>query len=602
MDARVFATVLDIPPVGLLGLILLVTLILFVWGRWRYDLVAGAALTASVLVGVVDAQNAFDGFSDPAVVTVALVLVISAAIRQSGVLDRLVASAAPWMTTPGLMVGSLTAFTAVLSAFMNNVGALAVVMPAAIAAADKAKQSPAIVLMPIAFGSLLGGLVTLIGTPPNLLISVVRKDVTGQPFSMFDFAPVGLAIAVVGVAYLAFAWRLLPADRRGAPLPEDRFKIEDYVSEAKIAKGSTLIGKTVAEVEADGEVAILAIIRGDVRRIIPWSTMALQQGDVLVIKAGSATIKRIVDQHTLELVGAKDTDADLLTSDGFGIAEVVVMNNSPLIGRSPLNFGLRRYGINLLAISRRGEHTAIRLKHVRFEVGDVLVVQGKLDEMSRIQAELGCLPLAERKIALGRPVRASLPVLVMMGAVLLATTNVLPVAIAFLVAVVILGLLRTMPLNHMYEAVDWPVIVLLAALIPVTAALEKTGGTELISSTIVSLSQGWAPVGALALFLVATILITPLLNNAATVLLMGPIAAGYASKTGLNVDPFLMAVAIGASCDFLTPFGHQSNTLVYGPGGYKFGDYARMGLPLTLIVIVTGLGALMLVWPMTRPV
>ncbi len=589
---------LGISPIGLLGLILLVTLVLFVWGKWRYDLVAGAALTVSVLLGVVEARDAFSGFSDPAVVTVVLVLILSAAIRESGVLDRVIDAAEPVMTSAGIMVATLTGLTAVLSAFMNNVGALAVVMPAAIVAAERTGRPPAIVLMPIAFGSLLGGLITLIGTPPNLLISAVRREYGGEPFAMFDFAPVGLAIACVGVAYLAFAWRLLPADRRGAPLPSARFKIEDYVSEAKIIEGSTLIGKSVGEVENEHEVSLLAVIRGDVRRVVPWSTLKLQRGDVLVIEAGSAALKRVVDQHKLELVGSEKTDAGILTSEGYGIAEVVVMGSSPLIGRSAFDIGLRAYGVNLLAVSRRGKRITSRLKYVRFEAGDVLVLQGQLDTMSVTQEELGCLPLAERKIALGRPVRASLPVLIMLGAVALTTAGVLPVAIAFLSAVVLLGVLRVMPLNDMYAAVDWPVVILLAALIPVTAALEKTGGTELIASSMVSLSQGWPPALAVALFLFATLAVTPVLNNAATVLLMGPIAAGYAKKSGLNVDPFLMAVAIGASCDFLTPFGHQSNTLVYGPGGYRFGDYARLGLPLTVIVIAVGLPMILLVWPM----
>lgn len=589
---------LGIPPVGLLGLILVGAVGLFVWGRWRHDLVAGAALAVAVLLGLVAPNDAFQGFSDPAVVTVVLVLVLSAAIRESGLLDRVVGTAGPLLASPATMVASLTGLTAVLSAFMNNIGALAIVMPAGIAAAAKAGISPAIVLMPLAFGSLLGGLTTLIGTPPNLLISVVRREATGEGFGMFDFTPVGLAIGVVGVAYLAVAWRLIPADRRGEPLPEDRFKIEDYVTEAKIAAGSSLVGKTVGEVEADNEVAVLAVIRGDVRRVVPWSTMRLQQADVLMLEAGSQTLKRVVDQHKLELVGAKDTEKELLTSDGYGIVEVVVMQSSPLIGRSALDMGLRKYGVNLLAISRRGQRMTSRMKHARFEAGDVLVLQGKLDEMAITQEELGCLPLAERKIALGRPVRAFLPMAVMAAAVLLTAFEALPVAIAFLTAVVLLGILRVMPLNDMYAAVDWPVVVLLAALIPVTGALEKLGGTELIASAMVSVSQGWAPIAALALFLVATLAVTPVLNNAATVLLMGPIAAGYAKKMGLSVDPFLMAVAIGASCDFLTPFGHQSNTLVYGPGGYRFGDYARLGLPLSLIVIAVSLPMIMLVWPL----
>jgi len=592
--------VIEISPVWLLGLVLLATLALFVWGRWRYDLVAGGALAASVLLGIVDGKDAFSGFSDPAVITVVLVLVLSAAIRESGMLERVVSVAGPIMGSPGLLVATLTAMTALLSAFMNNVGALAIVMPAAIVAAGRMSQPPSIVLMPIAFGSLLGGLVTLIGTPPNLLIAAVRREAVGEPFGMFDFTPVGLAVAAVGILYLTFAWRLLPSDRQGTPLPGARFKIEDFVTEAKIVKGSSLIGSSVRDLEADGEVSLLAVIRGDVRRLVPWSTMKLQQGDVLIMEGGTAALKRVVDQKKLELVGAKDTDESLLTSEGFGIAEVVVMPSSPLIGRSPLDVGLRRYGVNLLAISRQGKRTTSRLKHVRFEAGDVLVLQGKLDEMSVTQEELGCLPLAERKISLGRPVQAFVPMLVLLGAVLLATTGLLPLPIAFLTAVVVLGALRVMPLNDMYAAVDWPVVVLLAALIPVTGALEKTGGTDMIAATIASLSEGWPPVAGLALFLVATLAVTPILNNAATVLLMGPIAAGYARKSGLNVDPFLIAVAIGASCDFLTPFGHQSNTLVYGPGGYRFGDYARLGFPLTLIVIVVTLPMVLLVWPLTK--
>jgi len=582
----------------LIAIILAVTLVLFIWGRWRHDVVAGGALLAAVLLGVVDHKVAFTGFSDPAVVTVALVLVLSASIRQSGLLDRAVAAAGPMMGTPGLMIATLTAITAILSAFMNNVGALAILLPASIVAAEKAGRSPAIVLMPIAFGSLLGGLVTLIGTPPNLLIAAVRKEAVGTPFGMFDFAPVGLSIALVGIVYLAFAWRLLPADRRGAPLPEARFKIEDYVTEAKILEGSPLIGKTVGDVENDGDVAVLAVIRGDVRRLVPWTTMKLQKSDVLVLEASTAAIKRTVDEQKLELVGAKETDPKLLTSEGFGISEVVVMDSSPLIGRSPLDFGLRGYGVNLLAVSRRGVRTTNRLKHYRFAAGDVLVLQGKLDEMPTTQAELGCLPLAERKISLGRPSQRYVPAVAMLGAVCLTAFGVLPVTVAFFLAVMVIAVLRVMPLNDMYAAIDWPVIVLLAALIPVTAALETSGGTDAIAQFIAAQAQGWPPAAALALFLIATLAVTPVLNNAATVLLMGPIAAKYAKATGLDVDPFLMAVAIGASCDFLTPFGHQSNTLVYGPGGYRFSDYARLGLPLTVIVIAVGLPAILFFWPL----
>jgi di/tricarboxylate transporter len=587
---------------GQLSLIALLAaaLALFVWGRWRHDVVAALALVGALALGLVKPEEAFDGFRDPAVITVALVLILSMAIRSSGILQRIASHLEPLLQRPNLQVFALAALVVALSAFMNNIGALAIVLPVAMYSAEKSKRSPATILMPLSFGSLLGGLITLIGTPPNLLISGVRREVTGEPFGMFDFAPVGLGLALVGLLYLTFAWRLLPTDRRGAPAPENRFRIEDYVSEVEVTSGSPLIGKTVRELEelGDGEVTVLSIIRADDRRLAPAGWSRLTEKDVLVLEADSTVLKRVVDQGKLSLVGSKEIDPKYIRSEEVGIVEAVIMPSSILVGRSAAGVRLRDYGVNLLALSRQGRRSTSRLSRVRFHEGDVIVLQGDLEQMPMTLRELGALPLAERKIDLGRPAQVALPISVMAAAVVATASGVVPVTVAFLAAVVVLALFRVTRLADMYEAIDGSIIVLLAALIPVTGAMQTTGLTEVIAASLAAVGDAVPPAGILALVLVATMLVTPLLNNAATVLLMGPIAAGFAMKLGLNVDPFLMAVAIGASCDFLTPFGHQSNTLVMGPGGYRFGDYARLGLPLSIIVAVVAVPLIMLVWPM----
>jgi di/tricarboxylate transporter len=591
---------MTLPQISLIA-VLVCTLVLFIWGRWRHDVVAAMALVATLLLGLVPPKHAFMGFSDPAVITVALVLILSGAIRTSGILQRLVRHMDPILQRPNLQVFVLVGLVTLLSGFMNNVGALAVLLPVAIYSAEKTGRSPATLLMPLSFGSLLGGLMTLIGTPPNLLISSVRQDITGEPFSMFDFTPVGVCVALVGLAYLTFAWRLLPPDRRGTPPPESRFRIEDYVTEALVTAESSLVGKTVRDLQklGDDDVTVLAILRGSDRRMAPSGWARLREDDVLLLEADSTILKRVVDEAKLTLVGNKELDPALVRSEDVGIVEAVVTRGSPMIGRSPMGMRLRDYGVNLLALSRQGRRSTTRLARQRFREGDVVVLQGDLEQMPLRLRELGALPLAERKVELGRPAKVALPVGVMLAAVALAATGLLPVAIAFLLAVVVLVVFQVIRLSNVYDSIDGSIIVLMAALIPVTEAMKSTGLTEQIAAGIAMAGSGMAPVVLLGFIFVATLLITPVINNAATVLLMGPIAAGFALKLGLNVDPFLMAVAVAASCEFLTPFGHQSNALVLGPGGYRFSDYARLGVPLSIIVTIVAVPLISLVWPLT---
>lgn len=600
-----FSTLALTTPQLHVSLLLAVTVILFIWDKWRYDVIAMLSLFAAVMIGVVPAKEAFSGFSNPVVVTVAAVLVLSGAIGRSGAIEHVLNFMTRFAEKPVLQMIALCCGCMVISAFMNNVGALAIFLPIALAVARGSGRAPSDLLMPLAFSSLLGGLVTLIGTPPNLLISDIRERYAGAPFEMFDFAPAGLAICIFGLIYLCFiGWRLVPKDRRGKPQPENQFVIEDYIAELRINEGSTLIGSSFQQVEQDvaGSFSIIGLIRGDVREAAPQGRRVVRENDLLIVRGDPQTIKSMVEKTKTELLGNKDEIDIPLTSEGVGVVEAVVRAGSDLIGRTPRQLGMRqRFGVNLLALRQTSSHRAIRrMSEVTFQEGDIVVLQGESDAMPERLEAMGCLPLAQRNLQLGLRGSRYVPAFVMLCSVMLVMAEIAPVEIAFLGGVLALALLRVTRLDDIYNSIDGPVLILLGALIPVTAALESTGMADVIAGYLADVGGDLTAPWLLTLVLVATMIVTPFLNNGATVLLMGPIAAGLAMKSGYSVDPFLMAVAIGASCDFLTPVGHQSNTLVMGPGGYKFTDYWRVGLPLSIMVVVVGVPALLWAWPVAQ--
>ncbi len=565
----------------------------FIWGRLPYDLVALAALTVGVLIGVVPAAKAFEGFSDEVVIIIAAALVVSAAIARSGVVEAAMRPITPHLRTTAVQVPVLVGCVVLLSMVTKNVGALAIFMPVALQLARRTKTSPSSLLMPMAFASMLGGLVTLVGTSPNILVAKVRADTLGQPFSMFAYTPVGLSIAVVGFLFLTVGWRLLPRGRRAASSMEAAFNLEDYTAEARITRDSPLAGSTIAELEAmaEGDVRVALVVRERFRRYPAHPGFALRGDDVLLLRGEPTDLERLVARARLELSGGG--------GEGANVVEGVVTADSPLVGRTLANAKLeQRFDAGVLAVSRSGQRIAQRLSSVRLRAGDVMVVRGASARLPDMLGELHILPLAERSITLGRNDRSFLPAFVLGVAMLLVALKLVPVAIAFFAAAVILLLLRVMTMHEAYETVEWHVLILLGALIPISHAVRDTGGTNLIAGWMLDVVHGVPGAGALAMVLVLTMIVTPFLHNAPTVLIMGPIAASLATKLGLSVDTFLMAVALGAGCDFLTPIGHQCNTLVMGPGGYRFGDYARLGAPLSLAVVIAGLPLLMLFWPL----
>lgn len=577
-------------------------LFLFVWGRWRYDIVALMALLFLNITGVVPGAEAFTGFGHPAVITVAAVLVVSRALLNSGMVDSIVRLMARVGENPIMQLGALVVAVTVCSAFMNNIGALALFMPVAIRMARKNERSPSLFLMPLAFGSLLGGLITQVGTPPNIIISLFRAEVNGgEPFRMFDFAPVGGGVALAGVLFIIFiGWRLMPR-RKGQLSPEELFEIKDYITEIRVPEDSKYAGKKLRELEnaMDADVLVVGYVRGGQKLPAPSPNRVLRAGDSVIVKANADVIQEFLDVTGLELEGSEKIGEEDLSSDEIGVMEVTIIPTSLIQGRTARSLNLRnRYGVNLLGVARQGGRLRARPDSIRLRAGDVLLLQGNTETLQEVLPDLGCLPLAERGLRLGQPRRMVLALGIFAAAIALAAFGYLSVQVAFTFAAAIMVLSGFLSLKEIYESVDWPIIILLGAMIPVSQALETTGGAQLIAGSIINIAGNLAPWVVLTIVLVVTMFLSDIVNNAAAAVLMAPIAVSIAVGMGASVDPFLISVAIGASCAFLTPIGHQSNTLVMGPGGYHFGDYWRMGLPLEIIITLVAIPLIMLIWPL----
>lgn len=583
---------------GLLG----VVLALLLWGRIRYDLVAFAALVVAVIAGVVDTEDAFTGFGHSAVIVIALVLVASRGLVNSGVIELIARFAFDKTQSLQLHIGMMSGIGAALSAIMNNVGALALLMPLDVQAAAKAERSPALTLMPLSFATILGGLVTLIGTPPNIIIASYRQQALGTPYSMFDFTPVGIVAAMAGVIFVTLiGWRLIPVGRGESGPVAERFALKEYIAEVRVKDKSEVIGSKVRELDdkvLEAAAAILGVIRRGRRLPGQARREVLRKGDILVIEASPRSIEELVGALDLEYVGS-EKHKNLLGAADTGMIEVVVQENAHIAGRSAEDVRLLyRHGVTLLGVSRQGRRVVERVRELPLQTGDVLLLYGENDRLGEIADWLGALPLAERGLQVIKRQTAWLTTLIFAAAIILASMELLSLPIALAGACVLMVLLNVVPAREIYTSIEWPVIVLLGSLIPIGEALQDSGGTALIAEQILSLSQGASPVVILTLLMVVTMTLSDILNNVATTIIAAPVGVTIANQLGVNPDPFLMAVAIAASCAFLTPIGHKNNTLIMGPGGYRFGDYWRMGLPLEIIIVAVSVPMILLVWPL----
>lgn len=581
-------------------------LVLFAWGRWRYDVVAFVALVVATLAGTVPTDAMFAGLGHPATVTVALVLVISRGLRNSGAVALIARNVLVPLPAPARQVGLFAGVGAFLSTVMNNVGALALVMPAALQSAGKAGHPPSRILMPLSFATMLGGMVTLIGTPPNIIVAAFRGDVVGTPFGMFDFTPVGATVAVAGVLFLSLVgWRLLPKAREGKGPASELFKIDDYVSEAIVAENSKSVGRSLCDLDkkaAEHDGVILRLFRNRRRIDRPDRQQDILAGDVLAIEASPKALDGLLTALDLKLTHSKGKggkETALFGGTDSVILEAVVQPRSPVEGRTPAGLQLRRrFGINLIGISRRGRPFGGRLSSFRIEAGDVLLLEGDAERLYSVVSTLGCLPLASRDLVITDHRQALLSIALFVAGIIAATLGLVPIVVALAAVAGILVMLNIVPPRDLYASVDWPVIVLLAALIPVGDALSTSGTTTVVVNAFLGLQEGWPPALVLTTVLILTMTLSDVINNAATALVMAPMAIATAAGLGVSADPFLMAVAIGASCALLTPIGHQNNTLILGPGGYVFGDYWRMGLPLEILIVIIAVPMILWIWPL----
>jgi len=580
------------------GLVVL-TVAGFAWGRIRYDLVALISLLVGLIVGVIPAKSAFDGFKSDVVVIIACALIVSAAIARSGVVEAVTRPLFSRLATQQSQVPALTAATALLSMATKNVGALAVMMPSALQIAARTRTPPGRLLMPMAFASLVGGLVTLVGTSSNIIASQVREQATGHPFQMFDFAPVGLGLAAVTLIYLAFAYRLLPRGTPGAPTFEEGGKDAVYATEVRVPDGWKGACETVGALErlSGGEVEVAALVRGAERRASPGKRLKLRPGDTLILEGDQAALEAVILKAALELAPAARGLDGVEAKEEVRVVEAIVAPGSPLAGKSAGRVALHhRFGVNLLAVGRSGARITKQLRALTIQVGDMLVLQAGERTLPAALQELGALPLAPRPVRLGAVNRGTAAVLILLAAMIIVALKVAPVAITFFGAAVAMLVVGALSMRQAYDSLDGQVLVLIAALVPVSEAVQMTGGTAIIAHALSGALGGLPPLACLALIMLAAMLSAPFLHNAPTVLILGPVAVGLAHDLGLGPDAFLMAVATGAGCDFLTPIGHQCNTLVMTPGGYRFSDYARLGAPLSLLVIVLGAPLIAFVW------
>ncbi|MGI9425764.1 MAG: SLC13 family permease [Hyphomicrobiaceae bacterium] len=601
---------------------------MLIWGRYRYDVVALGALVVVVVVGIVPSAKAFEGFGHPATIIIALVLVVSRGLANSGAVDLIARFFI--QTGRGLSshIGIMAGIGAALSAVMNNVGALALLMPVDLQAAEKEKRSPALTLMPLSFATILGGLVTLIGTPPNIIISSIREKELGEPFRMFDYAPVGIGCALAGVLFVAFiGWRLLPRATQERKAGEDLFELGTYLVELSVGTESKAVGQTLRDLEDacdEHDVAIVSLIRDGQHMPSYAMWLTVEAGDILLIETVAKNLDGFVNalelnygeeevdgddgqslaairvRHSLSSVtGNNDEDADKKReASDLILSEVVVRPGATIEGRTAAGVRLHDiYGTWLVGLSREGRRVTNRVRRMNLRAGDVLLLLGPDERVKAASDWMGTLPLAARGLQVTDGTKAVLAAGLFAVAIALASVGLMYLPIALAALTVLYVLLNIVPLRQLYEAIEWPVVVLIGSLIPIGAALQTTGGTDLLVAGLLSFSQGLPPWVILTVLMVVTMTLSDVLNNTATALIAAPVAIGVAQKLNVSPDPFLMAVAIAASCAFLTPIGHKNNTLIMGPGGYRFGDYWRMGLPLEILVIAIAVPLILVIWP-----
>lgn len=590
-----------------LGLIL-IALGLFISEVLRPDVVAMGLTLVLALTGIIGFNDAFSGFSNPAVITVIAMFILSAGLIRTGVAD--------WIADAIMRVGGGNPITltvvimlavGIMSAFMNNIGAVAVMMPAIFLISQRAGYPASRLLMPLSFGSLLGGLLTVIGTPPNLLVSIALEEHGFEGFKVFDFLPTGLAVLAVGIVYMIFVGRHLIPVREGSGDLTEQFKLQDYLTEAIITGDSHLDGVTVRQSKLRDKLGlgIVRIVRKAGARnrwLIPSPELTLRTGDRLVLQGQLGELLKHRKDSGLEFSAENKFTEEDLTGEEAQLAEVVVAPNSSLIGRTVRDYDARRsLNVLVLALKRRSRTIGHEFEGVRLEAGDVLLIQGSPAAIGELLASPDFLVVSKVEHAVQERRKAPLALGIMALSISLAATGVLHISIAAMLGAFLMAATACIKVDEMYHAVDWRVVFLIAFMMPLGIAMdsEHAGTAEWLAGNVVAFAGDHGPLVMMACLFLFTTLITEVMSNAAAAVLLAPISIAISNGMGIEPYPFLMAIAIGASTTFLSPIGHQSNILIYGVGNYRFTDFPRAGALLNVLIFFTVLYVVPLVWPFT---
>ena len=583
----------------IISILLILLVILFIWGKFRYDAVSLIMLSVFVILGFISPSDAFSGLGHPAVVTVALVLLISKGLEKSGFISFIGTKLETMVSSQFQFILIICFLAAILSSFMNNIGAMAMLLPIALGICKKMEWNPSKTLMPLAFSSILGGMNTKIGTPPNIIISEIRGEYELLPFSFFDFSYIGIPVCIFGILFIVLLGSSLIAKRKERESYAPLIELEDYLVEMIIEEKSPLIHKRVSEFrdELDVDTSLMGYIDEKEKKSQLHGNQKLSYNQILIFKISPDDIADLQREYKLKI----NTESSLKNSDDyFGAIEAIVIPKSRIIGRKYKYFK-RLLGENfaLLGLWRRGLKFRFRLSNETFKVGDVLLIanRGETRNFGEKLEIAGLMPLWKREFdIINKPSKALLAIVIFAFSLLAIIFNLLPIIIGFLLCVLAYVSIKLLTGEGVYRHIDWPVVVLLAAMIPIGNTLTEYGISKSMASYMVNYSSYLDLFWVLIILMIITMFLSDIINNAATAVIMAPIAYNIAVETGESVDAFLMTVAIGASCAFLSPIGHQCNTLIMGPGNYKFGDYWKLGLPLEIIIIIVSIPCILFFW------
>ena len=581
-------------------LILLIAIILFATEWIRMDLVSLMVLLAVALTGLVTPEEAFSGFSNPAVITVAAMFVLGAGISYTGAIstlgEHLIRMTGHSQT---LMIVSIMGVVAFFSAFINNIGATAVLMPVVITMARKTKLPASKLLIPLAFGSLLGGVCTLIGTPPNILINSLLQQYTGEGFSMFDFTPLGVVLLACGICYMAFFGHKLLPNRKSGTLTE-AYQVKEYITEIEILEGSPLHGRTISQsmLERELNMKVRALLRDRQKYPQPKRNRKLYAGDILFLEGDPEGILKVRKEKGIAVVAERDNPLPDTDKGKIVVVEASLTTTSDMVGKT-----LRQerfadtHGLRVLAIWRSGAPVVRKVDHVILRFGDVLLLQGSEEKVRHLGQGHGFLVLGGVDPVSYRPRRAPIAVITIIGVILLSVFGATPIVIAATLGALIMVLSRCLTVKEAYDSIDWPIILMIAGTLPLGHAMQNSGAAELLSNMIIGGVGSFGPWAVLGAVFLITFCLTEVMSHAAAAVLVAPIAYNTAIAMAVSPRPFFMAVAVAASMCFMTPISHQSNALVMGPGGYKFLDYTKVGAPLNIMVWIIATLVIPLLFP-----